>query len=274
MGRHLAGDGMLGFLNFQRSELQQYGRAVPAANTSYFQRRSGERVTTVFRHFLNAPYTMLPAKLAEPNLEDVRMEFSEDLMNSLRRGEVGRGEIRDRLGLSDEGLVRMDLDATAQEWWERLCRVGGAYHEIGHAWVATHVGWRVDGIDLEETETRAGRTRYTYEERTAEALAMFTMAGKVAGRLVLPRTVWKSMDGHANDVPRLRKQLSEMGCSDVGAQTKLMHHAERRIKPPLIGARAELDFLAAHLLEAGSLSGDTYKYLRNAYAEVMNASGR
>ena len=202
------------------------------------------------------------------------MDFSQDRMSSLRRGEVGRAEIRDRLGLSDEGLVRMELDATAQEWWERVYSVSGAYHEVGHAWVATHLGWWVDNIDLEETETRAGRTYYTYQERTQEQLAMFTMAGKVAERLVLPRAVWKAVDGHANDVPRLRKQLSEMGCSDVGAQTKLMHRAERRIKPLLISARAELDFLAAHLLEFGRLSGDTYRYLRNAYADVMDAGGQ
>ena len=202
------------------------------------------------------------------------MEVSEDLMKSLRRGEVGRGEIRDRLGLSGDGLFREDFTVPLALWWDRLHRTCGAYHEVGHAWVATHLGWRVDGIDLEETETRAGRIYYTYQERTQEQLAMFTMAGKIAQRLVLPRSCYSWVQGDTNDVSRLRGQLSEMGCTDAEEQTRLMRRTERRIKPLLISARAELDFLAAHLLESGRLSGDAYRYLRNAYADVMDAGGQ
>ena len=195
-------------------------------------------------------------------------------MNSLRRGEVGRGEIRNRLGLSGDGLFREDFTVPLALWRDRLHRTCGAYHEVGHAWVATHLGWRVDGLDLEETETRAGRTYYTYQERTQEQLAMFAMAGKIAQRLVLPRSWYRWVQGETNDVSKLREQLSEMGCADADEQTELMRRAERRLRKLLISARDELDFLAAHLLESGRLSGDTFRYLRNAYAEVIDAGGQ
>jgi len=96
---------------------------------------------------------------------------------------------------------------TEEQWWDRTRRWKTAYHESGHAWIATRLGWQVRRVTLDPRVNGKlvgnGLTE-TYIPTLAPqaAVLMNYLAGKVCERLVLPRRLWGiwMMGGDMEDV--------------------------------------------------------------------------
>ena len=168
---------------------------------------------------------------------------------------------------------------TDEQWWGRTRRWKSAYHEAGHAWVATLFNWPVKRVTLDlrvhgNPEGNGLTELYSFPSPIPAMLLSYLVAGKVCERLVLPPWLrcLSMMGGYCSDFEQASIYLErDCGVTSSRRQEKLLREAEAEVRTLVTqpAFRHEIDRLAEVLMESQTLTGNQVRTILDLHQLVV-----